>query len=114
MPVRRNELRDCCGMKDYSRRDLSESFVEIYDLEDSDGETVYRWRIRNEEGEAVLSATVNYNAPPYARAEMYQSIVKVVETDPETIEAAFAEEITDEAEVGNFEITKSRKREILF
>ncbi len=103
-----------CGMKDYSRRDLSESFVEIYDLEDSDGETVYRWRIRNEEGEAVLSATVNYKASPYARAEMYQSIVKVVETDPETIEEAFAEEITDEAEVGNFEIQKAESGKYSF
>jgi len=103
-----------CGMKDYSRRDLSESFVEIYDLEDSDGETVYRWRIRNEEGEGVLSATVNYKAPPYARAEMYQSIVKVVETDPETIEEAFAEEITDEAEVGNFEIQKAESGKYSF
>lgn len=103
-----------CGMKDYSRRDLSESFVEIYDLEDSDGETVYRWRIRNEDGEAVLSATVNYKAPPYARAEMYQSIVKVVETDPETIEEAFTEEIGDEAEVGNFEIQKAESGKYSF
>ena len=103
-----------CGVKDFSRRNLSESFAEIYELEDSDGETVYRWRIRNDEGEAVLSATVNYKAPRFARQEMYQSVVKVVETDPEVVNKAFVEDINDEAEVGNFEIQKAESGKYSF
>ncbi|WP_372650880.1 hypothetical protein [Draconibacterium sp.] len=96
-----------CGVQDFSRRDLSASFAEIYELEDADEKTVYRWRIRNDEGEAVLSATVNYKTPRAAREEMYQSIVKVVETDPEIINKGFEKTINDEAEVGNFEIQKA-------
>lgn len=96
-----------CGIKDFSRRNLSGSFAEIYDLVDSDGHKVYRWRIRNKEGESVLSATVNYKAPRFAEAEMYQSIVKVVESDPETIKKAFEKNIKDEAEVSNFEIQQA-------
>ncbi|QIA08476.1 hypothetical protein [Draconibacterium halophilum] len=103
-----------CGVQDFRRRDLSGSFAEIYELEDADEKTVYRWRIRNEEGEAVLSATVNYNAPRFAREEMYQSIVKVVETDPEVIEEGFQLTISDEAEVGNFEIQKAESGKYSF
>ena len=96
-----------CGVKDFSRRNLSGSFVEIYDLIDSEGEKVYRWRIRNAAGDAVLSATVNYKAPRFAEAEMYESIVKVVETDPDLVIQAFEKNIKDEAEVGNFEIQQA-------
>ncbi|WP_167612505.1 hypothetical protein [Maribellus sediminis] len=103
-----------CGVRDFTRRNLSTSNVEIYNLEDIDGKTVYRWRIRNNEGEAVLSATVNYKAPRFAREEMYQSIVKVVETDPEIIEEAFLNRINDEAEVGNFEIQKAESGKYSF
>lgn len=103
-----------CGVKDFSRRKLSESCVEIYPLEDADGETVFRWRLRNYDDELVLSATVNYKAPQYARAEMYQAIVKVVETATETVEAAFASEINDEDEVGNFEIQKAESGKFSF
>ena len=103
-----------CGVKDFTRRNLSTTNVEIYDFEDIDGKRVYRWRIRNNEGEAVLSATVNYKAPRFAREEMYQSIVKVVETDPEIVEEAFLNRINDEAEVGNFEIQKAESGKYSF
>jgi uncharacterized protein len=41
------------GMKNYNRRNLSDTFVEIYDPEESDSETVFRWRIRNSNGDVV-------------------------------------------------------------
>lgn len=103
-----------CGVQDFSRRNLSDSFAEIYELNDSEGETVYRWRIRNQDGEPVLSATVNYRAPRFAREEMYQSVVKVVESDPEMVEQAFLQQINDEAEVGNFEIQKAESGKYSF
>ena len=92
------------GIKDYRRRDLSGSFIELYDLVDSDGETVYRWRIYDQEKKIVLSATENYHTPHEAHAEVYHALVKIVETSPETIEAAFESGISDEAVIGNFEI----------
>ncbi|WP_303924282.1 hypothetical protein [Draconibacterium sediminis] len=103
-----------CGVQDFSRRDLSGSFAKIYELQDADERTVYRWRIRNDEGEAVLSATINYKTPGAAREEMYQSVVKVVETDPEIINKGFEKTINDEAEVGNFEIQKAESGKYSF
>lgn len=92
------------GMKNFFRRNLSASFVEIYDLIDSDGNKVYRWRIRNEANEIILSATENYVHPSLAEDEMYLAVVKIIETSPETIKKAFKKFISDESETGNFEI----------
>jgi uncharacterized protein YegP (UPF0339 family) len=92
------------GMKNFFRRNLSASFVEIYDLIDSDGNKVYRWRIRNEAGEIILSATENYEHPSQAEDELYLAVVKIIETSPETIKKAFKKFIPDESETGNFEI----------
>jgi hypothetical protein len=92
------------GMKNLFRWNLSASFVEIYDLIDSDGNKVYRWRIRNEANEIILSATENYVHPSLADDEMYLAVVKIIETSPETIKKAFKKFIPDESETGNFEI----------
>jgi len=92
------------GMKNFFRRNLSASFVEVYDLIDSDGNKVYRWRIRNNANEIILSATENYVHPSLAENEMYLAVVKIIETSPETIKKAFKKFIPDESETGNFEI----------
>ncbi|HKI88203.1 MAG TPA: hypothetical protein VKA38_04190 [Draconibacterium sp.] len=92
------------GMKNFDRRNLSDSFVEIYDPDDSDSTEVYRWRIRNNEGEIILSATENYPTRSLAQKELYLAVVKIIETSTETINEAFKSVINDEDEVGNFEI----------
>ncbi len=92
------------GMKNFFRRNLSASFVEIYDLIDSDSNKVYRWRIRNEANEIILSATENYLHPSLAEDELYLAVVKIIETSPKTIKKAFKKFIPDESETGNFEI----------
>ncbi|MEN8115385.1 MAG: hypothetical protein ABFS16_00280 [Bacteroidota bacterium] len=96
-----------CGMKDYKRRNLSETFVEIYDLIDSGGETVYRWHVKDGGGVYILSATEDYKTPRLAEDELYEAIVKVIETPVETIQQAFEGEVTDETEIGNFEVQVS-------
>jgi hypothetical protein len=103
-----------CGVKDFSRRNLSESFVEIYDLINSGGEEVYRWHIKNTTGSYILSATDDYKTPRLAEDELYEAIVKIVETEPETILKAFENEVIDETEIGNFEIQLSESGKYSF
>ncbi len=96
------------GIKNYTRRNLSESFVEMYDFIDSEGEKVYRWRIRNEADEIILTATENYPNTRLAERELNLSVEKILETTDETIEKVFAkEEITDETIVGNLQVQLS-------
>ncbi len=92
------------GIKDFSRRNLADSFVEIYDLIDSDNKKVYRWRIRNLQNEIILSATEDYKTPAFAEDEMYQAVVKIIETPEKVITRAFKKTVADEQEIGNFEI----------
>jgi hypothetical protein len=96
------------GIKDYTRRNLSESYVEIYDFLDSDGEKVFRWRIRNESNEIILTATENYSNTRLAEQELQLAVEKILETTEEIIEKVFAEEsIVDETLVGNLQVQLS-------
>ncbi len=95
------------GIKDYTRRNLSESFVEVYDLIDSDNKKVYRWRIRNFDNEIILSSTEDYKITRLAEEELYQAVVKIIETPAEVVEKAFEKTVKDEQEIGNFEIQVS-------
>jgi len=100
-----------CGVKDFSRRNLSESFVEIYGLTNSDGKDVFRWHIKNADGTYILSATDDYNAPRFATDELYQSVVKIVESSPEKIKEAFVAGVVDNDVFENFQIRRSKDDE---
>lgn len=95
------------GMKNYNRRNLSNSFVEFYDPDEDDKKDVFRWRIRNSNGNIILSSTENYPVQSLAENEMHLAVLKIIETAPETIKEAFNKTINDEDEVGNFEIQQS-------
>ncbi|QGY47048.1 hypothetical protein GM418_26310 [Maribellus comscasis] len=95
------------GMKDFYRRNLSNTFVEIYDPDEDDDKKVYRWRIRNKNGDIILSATENYAYPSLAQKELYLAVVRIIETSPEVVEEAFLLPVNDEDEIGNFEIQVS-------
>lgn len=111
------------GIKDYSRRSLSESFAEIYSFDDLQGEKVYRWRIRNELNEIVLSATENYLNSRLAEKELNLLVVKVLETTEEMIKKIFhtdndeqeiKETIPDETLAGNLQIQVSESGKYSF
>ncbi len=95
------------GMKDFYRRNLSNSFVEIYDPDESDDKKVFRWRIRNKNGDIILSGTENYAYPSLAQKELYLAVVRIIETPPEVVEEAFISTVKDEDEIGNFEVQVS-------
>lgn len=95
------------GVKDFSRRNLTPSFIEIYDFIDSQGKKVYRWHIKDSNGVFVLSATEDYTAPRFAEDEMYAAIVKIVETSPTTIEDGFKLDVGVGTVIGNFQIQLS-------
>lgn len=103
------------GIKNYKRRNLSESFVEMYDFLDSGGEKVYRWRIRNESNEIILTATENYPNTRLAEKELHLTVEKIIETTEEIVEKVFKEEeIVDETIVGNLQVQLSETGKFSF
>lgn len=102
------------GMKNYSRRNLSNSFVQIYKLTNSNGDEVFRWRIRNNKNQIILSATENYLTQSLAEDELYLATVRLIETTVEEIENAFLKPIKDGTLIGNLLVQKSVSKKFSF
>ena len=96
------------GIKNYNRRNLSDSFVEIYNFIDSDKQSVYRWRIRNLANEIVLSSTVEYCDTSAANKELYYAVMQIIQTrEYKVIEAFKANNVNDLSVIDNFLIQQS-------
>lgn len=97
------------GITNERRRHLTQSNVVVYDLIDSNDATVYRWRIKNNQGAIVLSATENYATVSLAVEELYFAALQVVQTSVSEIEAAFesATADLDELRIGFISIHKT-------
>jgi len=95
------------GIKQYDRRHLTNSFVEIYDLMNSDNQKVYRWRIRDLNNTIVLSGTEEYFDASAANRELFFAILQIIQTREFKIEEAFDEGFLDDIEIDNIQIHQS-------
>ena len=96
------------GIKDYSRRNISRSFVEIYNFIDTDNQSVFRWRIKDSNNEIVLSATAEYFDTSAANKELYFAVLQVIQTREYKIKEAFkTDAIKDLSIIDNILIQKS-------
>ncbi|MBE8726509.1 hypothetical protein [Flavobacterium hungaricum] len=77
------------GIKDYSRRNLSNSFVQMYNFIDTDNQSVYRWRIVDHNDEIVLSSTAEYFDTSAANKELYFAVLQIIQTREYKIKEAF-------------------------
>jgi uncharacterized protein len=92
------------GIKNYNRRHVSDSFVEIYNFIDSDNQSVYRWRIRDKENNIVLSATTEYYDTSAANNELYFAVLQIIQTREFKVKDAFESTITIPLVVDNIQI----------
>lgn len=86
--------------KDFWRRDISKSFVDIY----PDGPN-FRWRIYDATNAIVLSATDDY--PTYSKAmnELHLAVLHIIQTTEKEVQQAYDEGgFVQDAIVGNFYI----------
>ena len=94
------------GIKNYSRRTLSSSFVEIYEFENAALEIVYKWRIRDLNNAVILSSTREYKAIPLASTELYSAILQLIQTPEKSIENITGD-VADNTYVECLKINKS-------
>ena len=92
------------GVKNYDRRNLSTSFVDVYSLVNSDDESVFRWRIRDEQENIILSATEEYTTLSAANKELYAAVLQIIQTPVDAVEDAFAKSITSPSTMGNIHV----------
>lgn len=90
--------------KDFWRRNVSDSFVQVY-TQVVGTEMVYRWRIRNEAGNIVLTSTVHYPSIHLASIELYQAVLQLIQTSEALIQETFdAGGFTDGVAIGNIQV----------
>ena len=102
------------GILNYDRRHLTSSFVEIYDLINSDNCKVYRWRIRNSNGDIILSGTEEYADRYLATRELYFAVLQLVQTKDYELEAAFEKGVEDATAYGNIQVQISPEGQYSF
>lgn len=73
------------GVKNYKRRTLSDSYVDIYTHETTDGDIVFRWHIKNESDAIVLSSTIDYNSISSASSDLYRSVLYIIQTKEKSV-----------------------------
>lgn len=102
------------GIKEYNRRTLSESFVDIYSLVNEASKTVFRWRIKDENKKIILSATEAYNTTSAASQELYLAVLHIIQTSEKDVENAFKNENIDDVIIGNIRVHKSNSGKYSF
>ena len=102
------------GIKNYNRRNLSESFVDIYALQNSQSKTVFRWRIKDENKNIILSATEAYTTIPDATEELYFAVLQIIQTSQKEVLAIFEKGITDDTTIGNIRIHQANSGKYSF
>lgn len=88
------------GMKNYFRRNLSDSFIEVY--EQSPG--VFKWRIRNGAGTVILSAENSYTSHKKAINNLYFAVLQLIESNEDKIEDAFEAGVVADQVIDNIQV----------
>ncbi|MEP0263091.1 hypothetical protein [Dokdonia sp.] len=102
------------GIKEYNRRTLSDSFVDIYSLVNEASKTVFRWRIKDENKNILLSATEAYNTTSAASQELYLAVLHIIQTSEKEVENTFKNGDIDDAIIGNIRVHKSNSGKYSF
>ncbi|MHC9089477.1 YegP family protein [Tenacibaculum sp. IMCC1] len=93
------------GISNEKRRYLTETSVDIYEV--SEGSNRYRWRLKDTNGNILLSATENYAKKVLAIEELYFAVLQIVQTKEKDIKEAFEEDITNNMQIGFIRIHES-------
>ncbi|MGG6229319.1 hypothetical protein [Tenacibaculum sp. SDUM215027] len=93
------------GIANDKRRHLTETNVEIYEV--TEGSNTYRWRLKDNDGNILLSATENYAKKAFAIEELYFAVLQIVQTKEKDIEKAFEEGVTSDMRIGFIRIHES-------
>lgn len=82
------------GMKNYNRRNLSDSFVTVY--EETVGlDTFVRWKIADTLGNTILNSVLDYTSISTATKDLYRVIYLLVNVSSDEVDEAFEIVISD-------------------
>ncbi|MDO7174059.1 hypothetical protein [Mariniflexile sp. AS56] len=79
------------GVKNYNRRVLSSSFVDVRSFVNTDSKTVFKWRIKDENTAEILSSPEEFNTLSSIHKELYLAVLLIIQTSEEGFETLFKE-----------------------
>ncbi|WP_185287909.1 hypothetical protein [Chryseobacterium lactis] len=89
------------GIKNYQQRNLSQSPVSIIETVDGLGKKSYTWKIKDKDGNIVLSSVNTYTTEHIAIKNLNDAIYQTIQIDQEDLENALNEPIEHNRLVGN-------------
>lgn len=92
------------GIKDYSRRDLTSSFIEIKEIIDTENKKAYQWQIKNTQNSVVLSSVKNYKTIANASQHLYLAVLQIIQTSERNIEKEFEKKIKSNVVIDSISI----------
>ncbi len=101
------------GVRDYSRRDISCSFISIKELVVGDKKT-YKWYVKNGDDKTILSSIKEYPSTTAAYEALYSAISQIVQTPKETIENGFQKVVFTKKPINSFRIQKKAGKKYAF
>lgn len=87
--------------RDYWRRNISESFVEIYTALNGANENVFRWNIRDEDGNILLTSVNDHYTEHATINELHLAVLNIIQTSEEAVEES---DLLDNEIIGNIQV----------
>ncbi|WP_025741553.1 hypothetical protein [Aquimarina pacifica] len=100
------------GIKDYNRRNVSNSFIRIKTDVDKNDCIVFRWEILDTNGDPIFRSTENYGSKTAAINELHFTVLLLIETSVYDLEEAFTKKLKDDTYVSNIKINISEKEKL--
>jgi len=84
------------GIKDYSRRHLTLSFVKINEIVNGEGKTRYVWEIQDSDGETVVKSVKDYRNIYEASEALYDVVLLITQTTEDQLKNRLEKAIENE------------------
>ncbi|GEJ45788.1 hypothetical protein [Chryseobacterium sp. ON_d1] len=89
------------GIKNYTQRNLSQSPVSIIETVDGNGKKNYTWKIKDKDGNIVLSSVNTYTTEHIAIKNLNEAIYQTIQIDQEDLDNALKGPIEHNRLIGN-------------
>lgn len=102
------------GIKNYKHRDVSNSPVLIIEALDSDGDSTYKWKIKDANSNIVLCSVKTYQIEYAATRALNEAVYQTIQIDQEDLENKLEANLIGGELIGNMLIRKSESGNFYF
>lgn len=102
------------GIKDYSRRHLTLSFVKIKEIVNDEGKTRFTWEIQNSDGETVVQSVRDYRNIYAASEALYDVVLLITQTTEDQLKKRLEKALDNESLAINIKPIKTEAGKFTF